>query len=1370
MTICSISTTFVKNVCANIIPKITGDGDARPRINVSINNNNMSWLYDTGAAKSCISTKQFHSLFPNGYQERFRSKKSPNCGLLDAGGNSLGLYGVLPMTLNILGKTVQHDIWVCDHINDSIMGIDLINKFHLQYDTLSQSVHWRNQSHLPVLALQQLTLFPALTTKIVKTKFHGKINASLVHIATINCKQQKYIQGGPALIKITDDGFCTVAITNCAPYDIEIPRGSVIGTVVTEDQDSKVEQLSQSKVKEVFESINLVSTTKTPQLSRQDIISKCNLNVPAQYREQYLDLLFKHKEALSVSSTDLGKAKNYFHRIHLKNRNPVYRKQFKIPDAHANFISESIDDWLKLGVVRRSSSMYNSPIFCVPKKNGRGFRIVQDFRELNQNSHIDKYSMKEISECIGDIGRAGSSIFTTLDLTSGFWQMPLHPQDSHYTAFTVPGRGQFEWLTSPMGLLGCPASFQRLMEAAMLGIAKVIVYIDDLLIHAASHDEQLQILSAVLGRLVHHGLKINLDKCVFGNEEVSYLGFMLTPSGIFPGRDKLQAIKNAKPPTDIKMVRSFIGLCNFFRTHIKNFATISQPLTKLTRKDSNFKGGVLPPEAMRAFLQLKLALTSDPVVAYPRNDRNYALIVDASTGTATTEGGMGAILTQIDKNGSFHVISYGSRQLIKHEKNYSPFLLEMAAAVWGMDFYNEYLKGKQFTLYTDHRPLEKMSHLHTKTLNRLQLSMLEYDFVIQYKKGINMPADFLSRSKIDEISAIDPFSPTLAQAVDQDIVKLQHFHEKGAWPLHTSKSDIKRLKHLVNNFFVREGCIWIRLKDFERQRTALFLPLKFRKRAMCEAHGSLLTGHDAVGKTYIRITDSYYWPGIKTDIQKHINSCLQCQLRKNVKAKPVHLHPLPIVDQPNQRVHVDLFGPLKTSANNKKYILCITDAFTKHAEVVAIENKQADTVAMEIFTKWICRFGTPIQIHSDGGKEFCNTLATELFEKLQIKHTKTSPAHPQCNSQVEVFNKTVAKYLASFVDKLTLDWEQYLPMLMFSYNTSYHSTIMTTPFELLFGMKPRIPSLPHQDVQRVHYGESFASERLLELQKARQIAQQNIQTKTEHVKTQFDQKASAHNFKIGDLVLFSEHNFQGRNKKLAPKWLGPATVINISETNIKIKCQNNRVKSLNVKYIKHFNLEHAEHKAFNDADDDFATDHNVHHTTTPTTTTPIPVDVSVSGQQQCHRPLTRSLTRLLHEHHSINYVTQDLKQKLSEICVKLYKHNIHLCDLTEQEQLLWQAYDVDDIIFFLTGKRYQTPDFNQYLYVPVFSQPQQPPILNQPAQEVIQEVDDNEEFFTPPPSPQQNVDQLLTPILPSHIKPENILPHKRLSKPPQRFY
>jgi hypothetical protein len=142
----------------------------------------------------------------------------------------------------------------------------------------------------------------------------------------------------------------------------------------------------------------------------------------------------------------------------------VYRKQFKIPEANQSFIEAMLDEWLKLGVVKHTSSLYNSPLFCVPKKQGQGLRIVQDFRALNSHSHIDKYSMKEITECIGDIGRANSTIFSTLDLTSGFWQMKLHENSQDLTAFTIPGKGQFAWVTSPMGLLGCPASFQRLMR------------------------------------------------------------------------------------------------------------------------------------------------------------------------------------------------------------------------------------------------------------------------------------------------------------------------------------------------------------------------------------------------------------------------------------------------------------------------------------------------------------------------------------------------------------------------------------------------------------------------------------------------------------------------------------------------------------------------------------------------------------------------------------------------------------------------------------------------------------------------------------------------------------------------------------------
>jgi len=188
---------------------------------------------------------------------------------------------------------------------------------------------------------------------------------------------------------------------------------------------------------------------------------------------------------------------------------------------------------------------------------------------------------------------------------------------------------------------------------------------------------------------------------------VSYLGFTLTPEGIKPGKNKLKVIKDAKPPTDVKTICSFVGLCNFFRTHIIFFAIIAAPLFRLTRKDSGYKGGPLPNEAMDAFCILKNSFVSEPVMAFPCADRQYALITDAATGTADMAGGLGAILTQKDKFDNFYAISYTSRQLKDHEKNYSPFLLESAATVWGMDVFNEYLKGKKFILYTDHKPLEK---------------------------------------------------------------------------------------------------------------------------------------------------------------------------------------------------------------------------------------------------------------------------------------------------------------------------------------------------------------------------------------------------------------------------------------------------------------------------------------------------------------------------------------------------------------------------------------------------------------------------------------------------------------------------------------
>jgi transposase InsO family protein len=201
-------------------------------------------------------------------------------------------------------------------------------------------------------------------------------------------------------------------------------------------------------------------------------------------------------------------------------------------------------------------------------------------------------------------------------------------------------------------------------------------------------------------------------------------------------------------------------------------------------------------------------------------------------------------------------------------------------------------------------------------------------------------------------------------------------------------------------------------------------------------------------------------------VLKHTQTCLCCQQRKTSKQKNLPLSSLPILDTPNSCIHADLFGPMVDASRKSAYILCITDAFTKYAVVTSIANKDAQTVAKAILEQWFCKFGIPAQIHTDGGKEFVNKLLAELCELLNVQHTKTTPYHLQCNAQVEVFNKTVKKYLASYVDKTTLNWDEFLPPLMLAYNISYHSTIATTPFELLFGVRPRLPSLPAPDIQR----------------------------------------------------------------------------------------------------------------------------------------------------------------------------------------------------------------------------------------------------------------------------------------------------------------
>jgi len=275
---------------------------------------------------------------------------------------------------------------------------------------------------------------------------------------------------------------------------------------------------------------------------------------------------------------------------------------------------------------------------------------------------------------------------------------------------------------------------------------------------------------------------------------------------------------------------------------------------------------------------------------------------------------------------------------------------------------------------------------------------------------------------------------------------------------------------------------------------------------------------------------------------------------------------------PNQRVHMDLFGPLKTSGSGKKYIMCITDAFSKYVELVAIPDKTATTVASALFSRWLCRHGLPLEIVSDGGKEFCNEIVNEMLKMMTIKKTTTSPYHPKTNAQVEVCNKTIATYLKTQVDSNTLDWELYMAPMAFAYNTSFHRTIKTSPFTLTYGYEPRTIEFN----ARTQYGEDHSTELYQRMQHSheqyRQMAREHADEAIERNTKDHDKKAYPRKFHEGEWVLLEVKNFESKNKKLSEIYKGPYIIIKVNQNNTVLlkKPSGTHEYLYNTELLKHY--------------------------------------------------------------------------------------------------------------------------------------------------------------------------------------------------------
>lgn len=456
-------------------------------------------------------------------------------------------------------------------------------------------------------------------------------------------------------------------------------------------------------------------------------------------QEQRKDIIDACQE-VSDNFTDVPKSTKLERcRIQMTESKPVFVKPRPIPHSQVVVVEKEVKEMLELGVIEPAASPYNSPIVLVKKADGKSLRFCNDLRELNKVVRFDAEPITDVEHLFSELSHA--RYFSKLDLTKGYWAIPIEEEDRDKTAFTT-SLGQFRWVNLPFGLKTAGGIFNRMMRKLLLPLNRKDVhhFMDDILIATETWEQHIEAVRAVLKRLKEANLAAKPSKCYFGYDQLSYLGHGIGNGKKWPEDDKVQKIRSAKPPKTKKELRSILGTTNFYRGYISKYAEIAAPLTDKTKKHE--------PEHIRwneecenAFNTLKEKLADKPVVVMPDLEIPFVIRTDAS------DRGLGAVLLQ-DQGKGPQPVAYASKKLNDAERNYATVEKECLATVWAIQKFERYLYGRHFVLETDHQPLQYLQRMKPTNarLMRWALQLQPYAFTVKVIPGKdNIGADYLSR-------------------------------------------------------------------------------------------------------------------------------------------------------------------------------------------------------------------------------------------------------------------------------------------------------------------------------------------------------------------------------------------------------------------------------------------------------------------------------------------------------------------------------------------------------------------------------------------------------------------------------------------------
>lgn len=664
----------------------------------------------------------------------------------------------------------------------------------------------------------------------------------------------------------------------------------------------------------------------------------------------------------------------------------------------------------EMGVIRRieEPTPWCAGMVVVPKPNGN-IRICVDLTRLNENVCRERHILPAVDETLAQL--EGAAVFSKLDATSGFWQIPLHEDSEPLTTFITPfGRYCFRRL--PFGISSAPEHFQLRISQIIAGTTGALCHADDVLVFGKDQKEHNERLCEVLKKFEEAGLTLN-DKCVFAVDRVKFLGHTISAQGIEADEDKIKAILNMPEPENVEGVRRFMGMVNYVGKFSPHLPTLTKPLRDLLRNDNTWTWDAQQKEA---FAKVKKELSSPAILAQYSPNSETIVSADASS------YGLGGVLMQKQKNGEWRPVVYISRSLTPTETRYAQIEKEALATTWACERLSAYLLGLEFTVHTDHKPL--ISLLGNRPIDdlpprilRFRLRLLRYKYNIMYVPGKQLvTADALSRAPsgpekstenetledecrvfvdliVQQIPATKTKLKQIQEMQNEDLTcqQLRQYTQKG-WPDHQKTVS----EHLVPYWSHRADIHVANGILLKGERILIPKPMQ---REMLER---LHQGHQGMTKCIARAQQSIWWPGVIRDVRELVERCDICCQHSQQKTE--QLMPTPLPARPWQRVAADIFQW------EGGHYLVVVDYFSRYIEVANLP-KLITATTVERLKVIFARFGIPETLVTDNGPQFASCEFGEFSRDYDFKHVTSSPRYPQSNGEAERAVRTVKQML-----------------------------------------------------------------------------------------------------------------------------------------------------------------------------------------------------------------------------------------------------------------------------------------------------------------------------------------------------------------------